>query len=699
MQSHQIARQSIAVFAAILSGLGLVPAQERQYSLASTLRYYETCKEREESGRYRCISQLGGFDDPRVTEILTAELKRAKMLNYRIAVLRSLGQRQRADILEIFTEILDTQPQDYRLRSTVCGGIARQGDAGLDDLLSRLSKLKADRLPSPQYLLKQSILQSLPLAKSERAFDAIAQHVSTGAAASRSFALIQLRNAPPGPSVTKTRIAASKSTDLALAAEATRQLAMHGTPGTKALTLALNKKALDKVAGTVHAALLEALSYHLDSDTYGAFITRASFSAPEVDATLKRISERIRNNVAFTEWLIERGLKLRPAGERSVAIRLLAEIDHEGVTNALLPLLKSRETEIVYSVIRSLGRRGDAMAIDALRSLMKKSKGERRIESMHGLHMLLVDDPAWKAELMPMLGSRDIATQITAMDLLAGLQATEALATVHKLLDHRVWQVRAAAYDFCRTVRSINSIPKLFDRVDHEKGRLRDDALDALENLTQLRLLSAAQWQRWWSHQSDRFTLPEPPAEGKSSRPPAAGGTVSYYSLTISSSRVAFIIDHSGSMSAKMSTGGTTRMEEAKRQLSRVVEQIPAKTHFNILFFGNGVKNILKKLTAANPKTKKKALGAVKGLTPTGSTNIHDALEAAFADPEVDTIYLLSDGYPSAGKIRDPNLLADAVARWNRSRRIRIHTIAVGSTSPMLQRLSSESGARHVLVK
>jgi hypothetical protein len=111
------------------------------------------------------------------------------------------------------------------------------------------------------------------------------------------------------------------------------------------------------------------------------------------------------------------------------------------------------------------------------------------------------------------------------------------------------------------------------------------------------------------------------------------------------------------------------------------------------------VKNILKKLTAANPKTKKKALGAVKGLTPTGSTNIHDALEAAFADQEVDTIYLLSDGYPSAGKIRDPNLLADAVARWNRSRRIRIHTIAVGSTSPMLQRLSSESGARHVLVK
>ncbi|MBT6784935.1 MAG: hypothetical protein HOA95_09005, partial [Planctomycetes bacterium] len=45
----------------------------------------------------------------------------------------------------------------------------------------------------------------------------------------------------------------------------------------------------------------------------------------------------------------------------------------------------------------------------------------------------------------------------------------------------------------------------------------------------------------------------------------------------------------------------------------------------------------------------------------------------AFADREVDTIYLLSDGSPTVGEETSTTLILDAVSRWNRYRGTRIH--------------------------
>jgi hypothetical protein len=67
-------------------------------------------------------------------------------------------------------------------------------------------------------------------------------------------------------------------------------------------------------------------------------------------------------------------------------------------------------------------------------------------------------------------------------------------------------------------------------------------------------------------------------------------------------------------------------------------------------------------------------------------------MEQAFADPDVDTIFLLSDGSPSSGPITDVQELADTIQHWNRSRKVIIHTIAIGNDSPFLERLAKESG-------
>ena len=82
-----------------------------------------------------------------------------------------------------------------------------------------------------------------------------------------------------------------------------------------------------------------------------------------------------------------------------------------------------------------------------------------------------------------------------------------------------------------------------------------------------------------------------------------------------------------------------------------------------------------------------------------GPTNVHDALAAAFADQEIDTIFLLTDGRPSVGPIVDPSQLADEVERWNFSRSIRIHTIAIGAKSDFLARLAKDSGGQHSVAR
>lgn len=74
-------------------------------------------------------------------------------------------------------------------------------------------------------------------------------------------------------------------------------------------------------------------------------------------------------------------------------------------------------------------------------------------------------------------------------------------------------------------------------------------------------------------------------------------------------------------------------------------------------------------------------------------------MELAFTDPEVDTIYLLTDGYPSVGTIVDGNQLADEVRRWNRLRGIRIHTIALGGKSDFLERLAKDSGGDSIVAR
>jgi hypothetical protein len=68
----------------------------------------------------------------------------------------------------------------------------------------------------------------------------------------------------------------------------------------------------------------------------------------------------------------------------------------------------------------------------------------------------------------------------------------------------------------------------------------------------------------------------------------------------------------------------------------------------------------------------------------------------AFQDPDVDTIFVMSDGEPTSGGVVDPHGIRTEVAFWNKHRNVRIHTVAIGGNLEVLEWLAKDSGGRYV---
>ncbi len=63
-----------------------------------------------------------------------------------------------------------------------------------------------------------------------------------------------------------------------------------------------------------------------------------------------------------------------------------------------------------------------------------------------------------------------------------------------------------------------------------------------------------------------------------------------------------------------------------------------------------------------------------------------------------DTIFFMTDGTPTAGKLLDPDRILETVAEWNRTAQLTIHTVAVGDEcdAKFLEKLARENGGQFV---
>ncbi|MEM7168031.1 MAG: HEAT repeat domain-containing protein [Planctomycetota bacterium] len=243
-------------------------------------------------------------------------------------------------------------------------------------------------------------------------------------------------------------------------------------------------------------------------------------------------------------------------------------------------------------------------------------------------------------------------------------------------------EVRSAALRGLVNDRKRETIAFLISAMAGETEEVRGDIQWALKQLTGQDHGDAHDpWWEWWEPVAETFEIPaakkieEKPDNPKDQAKDLGTAVRDGLYGDIESEHVAFLFDVSGSMGVGIHGEGT-RLEIAKSELQRVLEnQLSRDSNFNIITFSDKVKVFGRGLQKATRGKLRRAVKYVEKLRSGGETNAFGALQAAFADRKVDTIFLLSDGQPTVGDETDPKEIHETVADWNRSRKIVINCI------------------------
>ncbi len=213
------------------------------------------------------------------------------------------------------------------------------------------------------------------------------------------------------------------------------------------------------------------------------------------------------------------------------------------------------------------------------------------------------------------------------------------------------------------------------------------------------------------------------------------------YFRNVSSQKVRFLVDGSGSMSRCIlwastpgpvrthwngveytSTNRTcalTRMESLQSELTSLLTALPQSTKVGIQSFSSpsgsnhrtwsesndGLVNI------GNDGMRESAIAFVNSLdndppSEWGGTYPWEGLDASFEDDETDTLYFLSDGQPNKDRIgssweaddHDPTVNHYSNLNNTREQVLKINTIALGLESPWMEELSTNTNGDHLQI-
>ncbi|MBM4015627.1 MAG: VWA domain-containing protein [Planctomycetes bacterium] len=335
------------------------------------------------------------------------------------------------------------------------------------------------------------------------------------------------------------------------------------------------------------------------------------------------------------------------------------------------------------------------------------------------------------------LRDKDPRVRIAAIDAAVALKQSESAPFVASLLGDKEWPVRAAAVAALRKFRDRTTVTAAIDALAKETGRLREELADLLSELTGQTFGGEARaWAGWWEQNRESFlaagatAVAGAPAAGTPGPPPAnaaARGSdeFSYYGIKTTSDKVVFVLDISDSMNddageTELPADGIPKrvgnlrpkIQVARDQLAQTIVDLPGGATFALITYNKFVKAWQDKLVPANKRWKNEALSYVLGIQATDATNIFDALELALslggrglADKyyasQVDTIFFLTDGKATEGRIQEPAKILDEIRRINKFGKVKIHTIGVGylHDRPFLEQLAKENGGTYVNVQ
>lgn len=617
-------------------------------TLETLKQQFESERDKPFTQRYGTLSKIGNLKTEEAAAFLVQVFETEKDTSIRSYALTSLGTCATPGAKKKLLEIARDAKGEYSFRSSALNALARDKSPEVLDLIK---EILADRSPANTLRMSAySALQQYSLKDTEPLWrEALDDTQPT----IRSYAYKAL--APLAKDDKKLQEAARKDLADGSAISSVRTAAVEvwkavgGSEMVKALL-----PACAETDANIRKAILEAFSSLTDEKAIEALYGGLSDALP---------------------------------GVRAIVARSLGRLKHAEAMAKLEGAIKDKDVNVRIAALEAVAERKDAKSEEILH---KQSQRPDEHEACTAIGLLPQFPSDGTRDLLLKLAakSRTLAITVAAIDALGDLKTPEALDVFEKSLKAKDWQVRAAAIRGLGKLKAKESIDLLIERMAKEDGRLLVDIGEALKTLTGKALgYSQGHWKDWWKVNRETFVFPEK-AEGVG----GAAGTTTFYGVPVLSKKIIFCLDISGSMSAD--AGGENRLEQAKKELTKVLDSLPKDTMVNLIFFDHNIEPWQKQLVAAKANLAA-AKKVVKELKPRGGTNIYDTLEKAFEDPAVDTIYLLSDGSPGSGKFVNTDDICREIKKMNRSRQIVIHTISLGA-SPFMKRLAEENGGQYV---
>ncbi len=409
---------------------------------------------------------------------------------------------------------------------------------------------------------------------------------------------------------------------------------------------------------------------------------------------------------------ITRALKGFPEGALLGARRMLYDADPDVRLFAALAILARPSPAFQTEITNSLKKESDARVRLILAATLDKLQGgtatgaatlrnaigrAKKFGARYEVYDLIaraqLSDDAIVKHLTKTALSGDKRIRPKAAETLGHAGGSAAVPTLAKLLRQpRPWQVAVGAARGLAATRSRTAIEPLVEALGKAKGRHAWELSKALESLTGQPFGEAADvWARWWKERGAGFQVQGLP-DALWEEDTAGDDKYSFYGIRIRSQAVTFVCDKSGSMQGN-------KLKTLQSELLRILDRTPPSAKIRFIFFSNDkVLDAVPKtrLGTATKKLKKTGRARIEGLLAGGATNIWMALQGAMKDPDVDTIVLLSDGAPTAGKVRQPAQIRKRIREQNRERMILFHMIAIGHTAPHFRDLARESGGTYV---
>jgi HEAT repeats len=449
------------------------------------------------------------------------------------------------------------------------------------------------------------------------------------------------------------------------------------------------------------------------------------------------IRSMARKNIAgmhaqeVEDWLLTVARKKKGGDFKSVtnpagaALRILASRPSPKAKAALLAGCRSLKPEVRVQAVNSLSMNATIELVPHFLDLVRDKEPYVRIAAFNGLGRGLA--------------AHTDETIHKKIDLKVAKQRDAAIEVMRKaMLSDRVWQVRAAARENLAALKSKFVIPALIDGLRAELGRKKDPwALDirlhrTLEGLTgqKMPVGQTRIWEDFWKKEAATFAFA--PAGMKVADTKKKSKYEKFFNLELESNRVLFVVDFSGSMIENITlktkgvgtaaSGGertTTKARLVVEELKKMVMTLKDGDLFNIIVFSDDVrmwrpgKDGRPALVKMNDELRDDLLGGyLDNLQPAGMTNLYGALDMAlgiggrglhdkYYGLGYDTLYVLSDGAPTKGKVTDTKEILRIVRERNALTRLTIHTITFGFLNQMifLKKLAIENGGRHIHIE